>query len=364
MTVPPIASPKRTPFHAHHQKAGARLVDFAGWEMPIQFEGILAEHAAVRERAGIFDISHMAPLWVTGPGARATLDRLTTNDVAALPDGRGMYTLLCREDGRVVDDWYIYRLEAGRYLVIANAGRAAVDTAWVSARLGPETELTPIAPAAALALQGPRAADVLKPFAPAALKMKKNDVAELDIRGHDVVVARTGYTGEDGFELFAPAAALADLYSALLEAGVPHGLALCGLGARDTLRLEMGYRLYGHDLDEEHTALESGLGWVVKLDKSDFIGRDALRREKEKGSTRRFVGLRLKERGVPREGAGILIDGRVVGKTTSGTFSPSLRGGIALGFVDGAATGADWAVVVHGRPVPADKVTPPFYRKI
>ena len=363
------ATPQRTPFFVFHQEARARIVEFSGWEMPIQFEGILAEHQAVRQRAGLFDISHMAQIWVTGPGARSTLDRLVTNDVSALKDNRGLYALLCREDGGVVDDLYIYRLESGRYLVIANASRARADWAWLQAHLGPETELAEQTQAAALALPGPQAAAVLKELLPNAVKMQKNDVAEWLVLGREMVVARTGYTGEDGFEFFGPAEHILPFHQALIKAGAPHGLVPCGLGARDTLRLEMGYRLYGNDLDEGHSALESGLGWAVKLGKTDFIGRAALLKEKEQGSRRRMIAFRLKERGVPRHGHEILLGGNPVGAATSGTFSPSLGGGIGLGYVDNvlfppaAEKTNALSLRIYERPLAAEIATLPFYRK-
>lgn len=358
-------SVQRTPFYFHHCQSGARLVPFAGWEMPLQFEGILAEHQAVRERAGLFDISHMAQLWVSGPGAGATLDHLVTNDVSSLKDNRGLYALLCRPDGGVVDDLYIYRLGAERFLVIANAARAEADRAWLEGHLGPETEIAEQPQPAALALQGPRAAEILRDVVPEILTLRKNDVVERAVLDREMVVARTGYTGEDGFEFFGAAGHLLPLHQTLLRSGAALGLASCGLGARDTLRLEMGYRLYGHDLDEAHSALESGLGWAVKLDKGDFIGREALRRERERGSRRRLIGFRLTDRGVPREGCELVFQGASVGRVTSGTFSPTLRVGLGLGFVDNElvpGTAAALDVVIHGRPVPAEVAALPFYK--
>jgi aminomethyltransferase len=363
------ATSQRTPFNFLHKKNGARLVDFAGWEMPVQFESVMAEHRAVRERAGIFDISHMGQLWVTGPSAQASLQKLVTNDVAALPAGRGLYALLCRDDGGVVDDLYVYCLQPDRYLVIVNASRAEVDTAWMRDRLEPGTDLSEQPQAAALAVQGPAAAGLVAGLSKEAVRLEKNGVAELPLLDMELVVARTGYTGEDGFELFGPAGHVFPIYEYLMKEGKSAGLVNCGLGARDTLRLEMGYRLYGHELDEDHSALEAGLGWAVKLSKPFFIGRDALLKEKESGSRRRLIGFRLSDRGVPREKFEIQFSGAPVGTVTSGTFSPSLGVGIGMGYVDNArtpktaASAGGLSIQIHGRAVPAEMAALPFYRR-
>lgn len=360
---------QRTPFHFLHKQYGARLVEFAGWEMPVQFDSVMAEHRAVRERAGIFDISHMGQVWITGAGARPTLQNLLTNDLSVLPTQRGLYALLCREDGHVVDDLYVYCLDPDRFLVIVNASRASVDLAWMRERLGPDTDLLEQPQPAALALQGPEAAGLMAQLSREAVRLEKNGVAELSLMDMEIVVARTGYTGEDGFELFGPAGHLFPVYEHLMKEGKSVGLKNCGLGARDTLRLEMGYRLYGHELDEGHSALEAGLGWAVKLAKPAFIGRDALLKEKATGSPRRLIGFRLKDRGVPREKCEIRSGEKSVGTVTSGTFSPSLGIGIGMAYVDNALlpkeieTPSSLAVQIHGRPVPAEIVPFPFYRK-
>jgi aminomethyltransferase len=365
----PAAALRRTPFHFKHQLNNARLVPFAGWEMPVQFESVMAEHRAVRERAGIFDISHMGQWWVTGAGARESLQKLLTNDIGALGPQRGLYALLCKEDGGVVDDLYVYCLDPQRYLLIVNASRAAVDEAWMRQRLGPDTALMEQPQAAALAVQGPAAAELVGKLSKEAVRLEKNGVAELSLLDMEIVVARTGYTGEDGFELFGPAGHLFPLYEVLMKEGKSVGLVNCGLGARDTLRLEMGYRLYGHELDEDHTALEAGLGWAVKLTKPLFIGRGALLKEKENGSRRRLIGLRLTDRGVPREKCEIRFGADSVGGVTSGTFSPTLGVGLALGYVDNTRvpppieTTKLWSIQIHGRPVPAEISALPFYRK-
>jgi aminomethyltransferase len=359
---------KRTPLYALHAAAGARLIDFGGWEMPVQFEGILAEHKTVREKAGVFDISHMGQVWVRGAGAAEFLQNLVTNDVSKLAPGRGQYALMCREDGGVVDDLYIYMLEPGRYLVIVNASRVPVDLMWMRDHLKPGAEILEQPQAAAIAIQGPQAEAILKGFSAEAAALPRNGVGEFPLEGLESVVARTGYTGEDGFEVFGAAGHVVPFYASLLKAGAARGLKPCGLGARDTLRLEMGYRLYGQDLDERHSALESGLGWAVKLEKPAFVGKEHLQREKAKGSARRFVALKLRERGVPRHGHAISFQGRPAGEVTSGTYSPSLQAGIAVGYVETrtcpeAAGSEGFSVRIHDRDVPADAVKLPFYRK-
>ncbi|MBL8024021.1 MAG: glycine cleavage system aminomethyltransferase GcvT [Elusimicrobia bacterium] len=360
---------RRTPFHFRHQQNGARLVPFAGWEMPVQFESVMAEHRAVRERAGIFDISHMGQLWVTGPGAQESLQKLLTNDIGGLPAQRGLYALLCNEEGMVVDDLYVYCLDPQRYLLIVNASRVSVDEEWIRPRLGLDTKMTEQPQPAALAVQGPAASEVMAKISKEACGLKKNGVAEIPLMDMEVVVARTGYTGEDGFELFGPAGHLFPVYEFLMKEGKPLGLVNCGLGARDTLRLEMGYRLYGHELDDTHSPLEAGLGWAVKLEKPFFVGRGALVKEKEGGSRRRLMGFQLQERGVPREKCEICFAGDPVGYVTSGTFSPTLGAGIGMGYVDigllppTAETNPEWTIRIHGRAVPADRAALPFYRK-
>jgi aminomethyltransferase len=366
MAAPPMTL-QRTPFYFLHQQNGARLVDFAGWEMPVQFEGVMAEHRAVRERAGLFDISHMGQVWVTGPGARNTLDRMVTNDIASLAPNRGAYALLCREDGGVVDDLYVYCLGPDRFLVVVNASRVDVDVAWMRERVGPDTELEEQPQRAALALQGPASAGLAAGLSQDLVSLAKNGVVEIPLLGFEMVAARTGYTGEDGFEFFGPAGHVHKVLEYLVKKGKDAGLVHVGLGARDTLRLEMGYSLYGHELDENHSPLQAGLGWAVKLNKPFFVGQETLRKEKSVGGTRRLVALRLTDRGVPRQQCPIQFNGQAVGAVTSGTFSPSLNIGIALGYVDNRLAPKDaagvWSVVVHARAVPAELVALPFYRK-
>jgi aminomethyltransferase len=357
----------KTPFNDLHRRSGARLIDFGGWEMPVQFEGILAEHRAVREKCGLFDIAHMGQVWVSGAGAFDFLQGVTTNDVSKLVPGLGQYSLLCREDGCIVDDLYVYKLDDDRYFLVVNAGRRGVDLMWLKDHAKGDVEIMERMDGAAVALQGPAAESIAKVFFPRAADLKKNEIAEIPFEGSEVLVARTGYSGEDGFEIFGDAALMTAFYPRLVDAGKPQGLTLCGLGARDTLRLEMGYRLYGNDLDEQHTALEAGLGWVVKFDKGDFVGRDHLAREKAKGSARRIVAFKLKERGIPRHGHKALFNGSPCGEVTSGTFSPSLQVGLGMAYVDNLVFPKDAAgtlsIDIHGRAVPADIVSLPFYKR-
>ena len=357
----------RTPLHEEHLRAGGRMVPFAGYEMPVQYKrGIRAEHHAVRERAGLFDVSHMGEFEVRGAQSLDLVQWLTTNDARRIEVGQAQYSLLCDEAGRVLDDLLVYRFE-DRYLLVVNAANRAKDWAWVSrhaarfdCRVRDLSDRT-----ALLALQGPRAAAALGGLADVDLEaVGYYRFTTGEVAGVPAMVARTGYTGEDGFELYLDAGDASGVWRALLDAGGGQGVEPAGLGARDSLRLEMGYALYGNDLDEEHTALESGLGWVVKPGKGDFSGREALVRQKAEGIPRRLVGLRLLERGFPRPGYGIVAEGEVAGALTSGTVSPSLGEGIAMGYLPAAlaAPGTRVAVRIRRADVPAVVARPPFYR--
>ena len=358
----------RTPLHGEHLCAGGRMVPFAGYEMPVQYSrGIRAEHHAVRERAGLFDVSHMGEFEVRGAEALDLVQWLTTNDAGRMEVGQAQYSAFCDETGCVLDDLLVYRLE-DHYLLVVNAANREKDWAWVT-RHAPRfgCAVRDVSDRTALlALQGPSAAGVLARLTGADLeavgyyRFTTGEVADVP-----AMVARTGYTGEDGFELYLEAADAPGVWRALLEAGGPDGLEPAGLGARDSLRLEMGYALYGNDLDEEHSALESGLGWVVKPGKGDFSGRDALVRQKAEGIPRRLVGLRLLERGFPRPGYGVVAEGEVAGTLTSGTVSPSLGEGIAMGYLPTplASPGTQVAVRIRRADVPAEVARPPFYRR-
>ena len=358
--------PLRTPLYETHVRAGARIVEFAGWEMPVQYAGILDEHQAVRTRAGLFDVSHMGEVIFRGPKALEALNRVFTNDLSKVADGQAQYGCLCRESGGIVDDVVVYRRAADDLLVCVNAANRAKDFEWLRAHAGGADVSNESDEWAQLALQGPLAPQILQRLTKVNLSaVKTYRFAPGEVAGIPSLVARTGYTGEDGFEVFCPSAKAPQLWAALMEAGRPEKLEPAGLGARDSLRLEMAYRLYGSDMDDGTTPLEAGLAWVVKLDKGDFVGRDALVKQKEAGVPRKLVGFTLTEPGIPRHGYPVLRDGRKVGDVTSGTKSPSLGIPVGLAYVPTAlaAEGSTFAVEIRGRAVAARVVKTPFYTR-
>jgi aminomethyltransferase len=356
---------KKTPLYDEHVRLNAKLVPFAGYAMPVQYpSGIRAEHQAVREEAGLFDVSHMGEFRVRGPDAEAYVSRITTNDPAGLAAGQAQYSVTCLPDGGIVDDLLVYRLAEADFRLVVNA--ANIDKDWEHIRAyrdGFEVELSDESDNVALiALQGPQAASILAPLTAVALdSIGFYHFAEGEVAGMPTIVSRTGYTGEDGFELYVAAPHAVDLWRKLESAGGSE-LAPAGLGARDTLRLEMGYALYGNDIDETTTPLEAGLGWLVKLSKGDFLGRDALKRQKEAGVARRLAGFRLTERGFPRPGYDVRFRGRTVGEVRSGTVSPSLGCGIGTAYLPpDAALEEPLGVVIRGGETAAEVVKPPFY---
>jgi aminomethyltransferase len=355
---------KRTPLYDVHVQSGARMVEFAGWDMPVQYSGVLDEHEAVRTRAGLFDVSHMGEVVFRGPRALEALNRVFTNDLAKVADGQAQYGCLCRENGGIVDDVVIYRRSAEDLLVCVNAGNRDKDFAWLRDHAGGAEVTNESDDWVQLALQGPGAQAILQPLTGVALgALKAFRFTEGDVAGVRCTIARTGYTGEDGFELFCRPPDGVRLWKALAQAGKPAGLVPAGLGARDTLRLEVAYRLYGNDMDDATTPLEAGLGWVVKFDKGDFIGRDAMLRQKEAGLPRKLVGFVLTEPGIARHGFDVLHDGKKVGVVASGTRSPTLKTSIGLAFVPPplAAEGSTFAIDIRGRPTAAQVVKTPFY---
>jgi aminomethyltransferase len=357
---------KRTPLYDAHRSLGARMTDFAGWEMPVQYGGIIEEHLAVRGRAGLFDVSHMGEIEVRGPAALAACQHLTSNDVARLRDGQAQYTLLLLDGGGVVDDVVVHRLSATRFLFCVNAANAERDFAWMRERAGAAEVVDRSAEYAQLALQGPRATAILGRLTRLDLdRIARFHFAEGAVAGANALVAHTGYTGEDGWEIYCPPPAAPALWDAILNEGRVEGVLPAGLGARDTLRLEAALPLYGHELTEDTTPFEAGLGWVVRPDKGEFIGRDALLRRRAAGPRRRLVGLALAEPGVPRAGYRILLDGAPIGAVTSGTKSPSLGKGIGLGYVERAEMdpGTAVGVEIRTRNVAAHVVALPFYRR-
>ncbi len=357
---------QRTPLHAFHVAHGGRMVDFAGWEMPVQYRSIIEEHKAVRSTAGLFDVSHMGEVDVTGPGAAAFLNRLVTNDVSTLYPGRVLYSPMCRPDGGVVDDLLVYLHEADRYFLCINASNIAKDLAWMREQAaGFEVTLTDrSADYALLALQGPSAAAILQGLTGAKLPtLRYYHFSEGTVAGIHCLISRTGYTGEDGFELYHAAADAPALAEALLRAGEPQGLQLAGLGARDSLRLEAGYPLYGHELDVDLSPIAAGLGWTVKFKKDgDFNGAEALAAEKADPQRRRVVFFRTGDRRIVRAGAEVLdAAGAPVGRVLSGTLSPMLGEAIGSAVVPAAAAEAGGlSVDVRGTKFVLQLVKPPF----
>lgn len=359
---------RRTPLHEEHVALGAKIVGFAGWEMPVQYPaGITAEHNAVRTAAGLFDVSHMGEVEVRGERALDFVQHLTTNDASKLEVGQAQYSSLLREDGTMLDDLIVYR-QPDHYLLVVNAANREQDVEWIERHaeaFGIEIR-DRSDDVALLALQGPAAERILQQLTDEPLsEIRYYRFRTGRVNGGEVLISRTGYTGEDGFELYVPAEAAAALWRRLLQVGAPEGLQPVGLGARDSLRLEMGYLLYGNDADHRHTPLEAGLAWTVKLDKGDFIGRDALVKQKEAGVERRLTGFRLLERGFPRRGYALRVDGEPVGEVTSGVLSPSLGYGIGLGYLPPAAAkpGTRIEVVIRDQAIPAEVVRPPFYKE-
>lgn len=356
---------KRTPLRDFHAAHGGRLVDFAGWEMPVQYRGILDEHRAVRRAAGLFDVSHMGEVDVQGPDAGRFLNRLVTNDLSKMYPGRVVYSPMCQPDGGVVDDLLVYQRAADDYLLCINAGNIDKDVAWIRQQAaGFNVKITDrSADYALLAIQGPKAAAILQSVTGAKLGLiKYYHFGEGTVAGFHCLISRTGYTGEDGFELYHAASDAPALAEALLVAGAPHGLELAGLGARDSLRLEAGYPLYGHEISAEISPLAAGLGWTVKLDKGcDFVGREALMGEKSGGSPRRIVFFRTGDRRIVRAGSAVLgPDGATVGAVVSGTLSPVLNESIGSALVASAAASGPLTVDIRGDRLSLQPAKPPF----
>ena len=381
---------KRTPLFAAHQKLGGKLIEFGGWEMPVHYTSILEEHQAVRTAAGLFDISHMGELEIGGPAAETFLNQTLTNDIRKLNVGQGQYTLMCNERGGVIDDLYIYRTTDQQYLAVVNASRIDSDVAWIKHQIASNPQASDIGFRNAsdlfwaVALQGPRVKEFIntcvagESFACTkvcqAADLKKNQLGLFEfsagLGGYAIYVARTGYTGEDGFEVIAPFPIVINrIWNQTLEAGRPFGLKPCGLGARDTLRTEMGYPLYGHELDENTTPIEAGLGFFVALDKGDFVGRSVLAEQKEKGVSRKCVAIKMTDKCAPPRphypiwSAG--TDTKRIGEVVSGTQSPSLGIGIGMGYVPPqfAKPGTAIEIEIRGRRFAAVVVPKPIYRK-
>jgi aminomethyltransferase len=365
---------KRTALHQRHHDLGARMVSFAGWEMPIQYAGILAEHQAVRSAAGLFDLGHMGQVDVTGPGALEFLQWTTTNDVSQLQPGEAQYALLPNETGGVVDDIIVYRRPEGEdgYLVVVNASNRERDVAWWQElrQRRPELDVTVrdiSADTGMIAIQGPKSQAIVA-------EVTDVDLASIGyftwtrgaVAGVDAMIARTGYTGEDGFEFYAPNDEIGTIWDALLAAGKDVGLVPVGLGARDTLRLEARMPLYGQELGDDISPYEAGLGWAVKLDAKDFVGKEHMATVKADKPARRAVGLTtLGRSGAPRTHCRVFVDGSEVGEITSGAFSPTLQKNIALALIERqhAGVGKPLQVEIRGKLVDAEQVKTPFYKR-
>ena len=358
---------KRTPLYETHKSLGARLVPFAGWEMPVQYSGVIDEHLNVRSACGLFDVSHMGEILITGPRAAAVLQRLGTNDIERAAQGQCQYTPLCYPDGGVVDDCIVYRFNAQRFLVCVNASNTDKAFEWMRTEAGKGADIRDVSGEyAEIALQGPASVEVLEKitgFEAAALK--RYHFIEAKAAGAEAIVSRTGYTGEDGFEVYMAPQYAVKVWDAIMEAGKGHGIKPAGLGARDTLRLEMGYPLYGHELSKMITPVEAGLQRFVALDKEDFIGKEALKKQVENGAEKAIIGFEMLEAGVPRQGYGVEALGVERGSVTSGTHSPSLGRGIGMAYVDASlnSPGLDIGIIVRGRALKAKTVKTPFYSR-
>jgi len=354
---------RHSPLEEVHRALGAKLGPFGGWLMPIEYEGVLSEHRAVRERVGLFDLSHLGKLDVLGPTAFDALQGLLTNDLRKVQVGRAQYHHLLNQEGGVEEDLFVYRLADARWFVVPNASNTTKVLDAVRAAAGPEA-VVEHADWCFLGVQGPGSAEVVGSLWPEAGELAYLSATVVRHAGREVVLARTGYTGERGYEVFAPGELAADLWERLTAAGEPHGLEPCGLGARDVLRLEMGYPLYGQDLVPDRTSLEAGMGWAVSLDKEGFRGREALVRQRERGLPSRLRGLVTSgRRDIPRAHQAVFAGDERVGEVTSGTFSPTLGAGIAMAYLspaDAFEEGSEVEIDIRGRRAGARVVTPPF----
>jgi len=356
-----------TPLFPLYREYGAKVVDFHGWALPVQFSGVIKEHEAVRSSAGLFDISHMGEIVLAGAGALDLVQKLTINDASRLRDGQVQYSAMCLPDGGIIDDITVYRFSAEKYLLCVNAANREKDFAWIEENCAGEADVRDESGGTALlALQGPKAEYILKPLVGISLPaLRYYHFVETEIAGVKGVVSRTGYTGEDGFELFLPARSATEIWRKIVSAGKPLGMLPVGLGARDTLRLEMKYALYGLDIDAGTNPIEAGLGWVTKVEKGFFVGRDAIRAVKKAGPARKLVGFVMRGRGVARPGYPIRAGDEQVGVVTSGTYSPSLRRAVGIGYVpvELSRPGTALGIEVRQATVAAEVVRTPFYRQ-
>ncbi|PID22984.1 glycine cleavage system protein T [Sporosarcina sp. P3] len=358
----------RTPLFESYKEYGGKTIDFGGWELPVQFSSIKAEHEAVRTKAGLFDVSHMGEVFVSGSGALDYLQKLVTNDVSKLKIGQAQYTVMCNEQGGTIDDFLIYKLEEERYLLVVNASNIEKDVAWMN-----EQKLDHVvidnqsSNYALLALQGPVAESVLQKLTDGPLEEIKffRFKEHVQVAGEDVLVSRTGYTGEDGFEIYGTPEAIQNLWAKILQEGKEEGVVPAGLGARDTLRFEAGLPLYGQELREDISPLEAGLGFVVKVNKEDFVGKDILVKQKEQGVERKLVGLEMIDKGIPRTGYKVFNGDKEIGEVTTGTQSPTLKKniGFALLSTEFAELGTEVEVEIRTKRLKAKVIATPFYKR-
>jgi aminomethyltransferase len=357
---------RKTALNETLKSQGAKMVDFFGWELPIQFEGIIKEHNAVRSSAGLFDVSHMGQIFITGPDGFKLLQKTNSNDLRRAIPGKGVYSHVINENGGVVDDVIAFCLALNRYLVIVNAATTNKDYEWfksISKKINLKIE-NRSDEYSMIALQGPKTPEIMEKFADEAVKMPRFGIMEKKLFDTDCFISRTGYTGEDGFEVTTPHRVINKIWENLMELGHPHGIIPCGLGARDTLRLEAGYLLYGQDIDDEHTTIEANYGWAVCFDKGKFTGRSVLLKQKQEGIKRRLTGIALTEPGVPRPGCKVFREGNEIGILASATYSPTLKKGIGVGYVTipNLKPGEEIEVEIHSKKTKAVVHQVPFYK--
>ncbi len=361
---------KQTVLYDDHKALNAQFVEFAGWEMPISYSGVLEEHKAVRTAAGLFDVSHMGRIQVDGQGAKGFLQHLSTADIDSLRAGQACYTLFCNKDGGVIDDLIIYKLKRASFLVCVNAANRDKCLNWIKANSKNVQNVTIVDlgdSIAQIAIQGPKSLEILQELTDVDLSpVKLKYFVEGRLGGMDSYIARTGFTGERGYEIFLPSMIASGVWDSILKKGEEYGIKPAGLGCRDTLRLEMGYPLYGNDMDDTTTPVEASLDKAVDFDKGDFIGRDAILQKKEKGIERKLVGFELLQKGVPRHGCRIYSNGKTLGVVTSGNFSPTLKKGIGMGYVlpQYSKPGTEILIDIRGKAAVAVVMEPPFYRKV
>ncbi len=360
---------KKTPLNARHRASGAKMVPFGGWDMPVEYSGIVAEHMAVRERAGLFDVSHMGEIEIAGKDALAAVQRISSNDASKLQPGQAQYSGLLTPQGTFVDDLLVYCLAPAHFLLVVNAGNIPQDYAWIAEHIknvGDAVAVDASSRYALIAVQGPKAAEVLQPLTGVDLAgMKYYWFAHGEVASVRATVSRTGYTGEDGFEVFVPPQSADRVWQAILESGKSADVIPCGLGARDTLRLEASMRLHGNDIDDQTTALEADLSWIVGWKKDDFIGASALRAQKASGVTRKIAGFEMLDRGIARHGYDAYVGEAKCGLVTSGTQTPFLKKAIGMAYlpVEHTSVGTEFDVDIRGRRTRARVVPMPFYKR-